>query len=462
MGAMCKVVGLTQGALEVQIFSGNMIVATIQFTEDTDWALKNAFFHFDTMPSDAVIRVLGTGTVNSGAKLYVDYVTTQKVAEHDMATVGNDLLTSGTVNVVPEVIVSASPLIGGTPTGGTIDSTDPNVYSNISTSYLLDVTYTIPGKLWKKFRLDTIAAKIKGNTGAGIYAKVTIQAASLYGGVETTVKEWNTTSTTYVNVAFNPNLTCGTNETMVLKLYIKTTVANTRVYLDDMRYVYTEIGSTATITNVKIYNKADPLNVLWVANNLFPGCTMAIKTDQTGYFKYKEDFDDNTYVSAIYDSYGTVTYNATAKTLTLGSGAYITLGFDCRYPVTGIPFIYMFVNSGSPQVWIAEDNNGAPGSFYQVDGGSETDVTNEWVARNLDSLLNLRLKGNTIWYVRIRSPSGETVTLNRIYIYADLLTVDAEQIKVLATGAANTFVCEMDKDSPLEVTLSYRDAHMVI
>jgi hypothetical protein len=364
--------------------------------------------------------------------------------------------------VVPEVIVSASPLIGGAVSGGTVDSTDPNVYSNISTSYLLDVTYTIPGKLWKKYRLDTIAAKIKGNSGAAIYAKVTIQAASLYGGVETIVKKWNTSSTSYVSVAFNPSLTCGTNETMVLKLYIKTTVANSRVYLDDMRYIYTEIGSQALVTNVKLYNKADPLNVLWAANNLYPGCTMAIKTDQTGYFEYKEDFDDSTYASVIYESYGTVTYNSTAKTLTLGSGAYITLGFDCRYPITGIPFIYMFINSGSPQVWIAEDNNGAPGSFYQVDGGSEIDVTNEWVARNLDNLLNLRLKGNTIWYVRIRSPSGETTTLNKILIYSDLLTVDAEQLKVLATGAANTFVIEMDNDAPLEVTLSYRDAHMVI
>ncbi|MDD4055753.1 MAG: hypothetical protein PHG42_08200, partial [Bacteroides sp.] len=210
-------------------------------------------------------------------------------------------------------------------------------------------------------------------------------------------------------------------------------------------------------------NKADPLNVLWAANNLYPGCSLAIKNDQTGYFKYKEDFNDTTYASVIYDSYGTVTYNSATKSLILGSNAYITFGFDCRYPITGIPFIYMFVNSGSPNVYIATDTGGGiPGTFYEVDNDSNIDVTNEWVAKNLDNELNLRLKGDTIWYVRIRAPSGENVNLSKILIYTDLLTVDAEQLKILASGAANTFVVEMDNDAPLEITLSYRDAHMVI
>ncbi|MDD3175695.1 MAG: right-handed parallel beta-helix repeat-containing protein, partial [Candidatus Nanoarchaeia archaeon] len=249
LGARAKVVGLTQGALEVQIFSGNMIVATVQFTADTtDWALGSAYFHFDEIPSDAVVRILGTGTVNAGAKLYVDYVTLQKVAEHDQFTLGNDLLTSGTVNVTPEVLVSACPLVGGVVNGGTYDVTDPNVYSNISTSYLLDQTWTIPGKLWKKFRLDTLSAKLRAGSGAMIYAKYTVQAASLFGGVETAIIEWSTNSTSYITKSINPALTCGTNETLVIKLYVKTTVTNTRVYVDDPRYVYTEIGSTPAVT----------------------------------------------------------------------------------------------------------------------------------------------------------------------------------------------------------------------
>jgi hypothetical protein len=249
---------------------------------------------------------------------------------------------------------------------------------------------------------------------------------------------------------------------MTIRLYIRTTVKDSRAYIDDFRYVYTEVGQTSSVTNVKIYNKADPLNKLWAANNLFPGTSMAIKADQTGYFKYKEDFDDATYDSVKYDVSGGPTYNATTKQLTLPSNAYITFGFNTRYPITGIPFIYMFVNSGSPYVYIAADNGGVPGTFYSVDDNTDTDVVNDWMPKNLDSEASLRLKGNTVFYVRIKAPSGQTAVLSRILIYADILTVDAEQLKVYPTGVANTFVVEMDNDAPLDVTLSYRDSHMVI
>lgn len=463
LAARGKVSDLTQGKLEIDIYSGSMIIASIQFSENTDWALKSTYFHFDTIPSDAIIRVIGLGIVNDGAKLYADYITLQRVADHELFTLGNDITTEGSVNCTPEITVSAAPLVGGAPTGGTIDTTDPNVFSCISTSYLIQATYTISGKLWKKFRLDTITTLMKTSaSSAYAYLRVTIQAASKYGGAETQIKEWYTNSTSYASGTLNPNLTCETNETLTIRVYLRTTVANTRVYVDNFRYVYTEIGSTASVTNVKIYNKADPLNVLWAANNLYPGATMAIKSDQTGYFKYKEDFDDATYASVIYDTSGTVTYSATTKRLTLGSNAYITYGFDTRYPVTGVPFIYMFVNAGSPFVYIAEDNGGAPGTFYAVDDNSDTDVANQWVAYNLDNQTYLRLKGDTIWYVRIKSPSEQTVSMSRLYIYTDILTVDAEALQIFATGSANTFVVTMDNDAPLEITLAYRDAHMVI
>jgi hypothetical protein len=147
----------------------------------------------------------------------------------------------------------------------------------------------------------------------------------------------------------------------------------------------------------------------------------------------------------------------------MSSGGSLVYGFSTTYPVTGIPYIVLYVISGSPIISIALDNGaGAPGTFYLVDDNSNDNVVNTQIFRNLDNITNLRLKGNSIFYVKIAPQTGESVTLGSIYINADLLTVDAERPKIYATGAANTFHITMDSDSPLIVSLKYRDAHRVI
>jgi Disaggregatase related len=463
LSAHAKVTGLTHGYLQVDVYAGGMVTKSIIFADDCDYTLKQVTMLFDTQPVDAVVRIFGGGTVNSGASLKIDNVVLQKVNDFEVATVGNDLITLGTRQVVPDYIIEANKLEGGVVSGRTVtDLNTTTTYSSLSTSNVLQKTVTITGKLWKMFRIDQIGWDVMGQSASyNAYCIITIQAPSLYNGAETQISMWGEKTTTYKTCSVFPNITAGLNETVTIKYYIKTENASYRAYIKNTKYIYTEVGSVATISGIKIYNKLDPLTILNAANNIFPGGTIAINADQTGFYKYSENFSDNTYLSVV-NSHANDSYNSTSHTVTLLSGGSLVYGFDTGYPVTGIPYMILYVISGSPIISIALDNAGSPGTYYLIDGNDNTNVANTQIYRSLDNITSLRLKGNTIFYVKIAPQSGESCVIGSIYMYAEILTVDAERPKLYPTGSANTMHITMDNDSPLVVSLKYRDAHMVI
>jgi len=466
LSAWGAVSGRTAGKLSVDIYSGNSIITQLLWDEDCEYTQLQETVRFDTAPVDAMIRVHVIETANDGALFYCDDVLLEKASDFEIGTTGSPITTTGHVDIIPDVEVKAitSQSSSNVSKGATITVVDGDVHSRTETAYVVDYTSTLPalsnGEYYRfdRFSLELGTANVSGVTG---YAKVTIKCASLNNNAETTVATWSTTTRLPSRTAksIDTEYFSGTNEAVTIKVYLKTTNSSAKVSADNISYTYTKMIPTVVSSAISIYNTADTLTIMQCCNELKPGCSIRINADGTGNYKYSENFSDGQYDFTITDSSG-ITYNIDEKILMFGSAGYITYKFDTKYPITGIPYIVINVIQGAPVCYIAADNAGSPGTWYAVDDVSTTDLTNVSAYRLLNSGTTLILNGLTKFHLKIVSGGTSDLHINSIFMYSDLVTIDAERPKIFK-GQQNTFGASVTSTASANIILYYRDADIL-
>jgi hypothetical protein len=184
-----------------------------------------------------------------------------------------------------------------------------------------------------------------------------------------------------------------------------------------------------------------------------------------GSYRYVECFETDAYASNAHSISGSIARNEEKNSLVMPAGSSIVFPFRTLYPVTGTPFVKMYVISGNPQISIADDSgtDGKPGTFYPVDSNITTSLNGAEIQRELDNKINLKLRGKTKYYMKITPAPGQSCEFTQMLEYASLDTMDAQRFFIYATGKANTLaviVVGVDKCSVI-ATLSYRDADIL-
>lgn len=465
--ATARISGLQNGGrLHAGIYHNDALLKSLDWDSDTeDWDTKYDYYTFDEDELDAELRLYGEDIIDVDAEVYCDRVFLVRSKHFDSSELGNDIITAGTVDVIPDIMITATRLTSGTTTEGfNISQIDGSLTDAEGNEYVLLKAVTLPAKAHKRHRIDKVGGRhCSDSHDYPGYYKVTIQNASLFGGVETLISEF-TSDYEYPNFKeswYSPYYTCGENESCTLRYYGRSSHSSHRSRHKDLTYHETEIITNSLGTGIQIYNTEDPLTVMHVCNKLSPGSTMEINHDGTGSFRYLENLVDITYQTACF-SRTSDSYNNNSKLLTLASNGSVIYRFDTRYPVTGIPYIVLDVISGSPQIAIASEDSGNPGTYYAIDQNTATDQSGQTIYRELNQAANFQLKGSTVFYVKIYPYTSQSIVINSLFVYADIVTIDAERPKIIANGRPNTFKVNMPNNTALEVSLQYRDAHRLI
>lgn len=467
LSATAKVQGRTQGRFHVGIYSGESKLYGLDWDEDTDWDTHEEYCTFDEAETDLELRMYSDDYANDEAYMYCDQVFIVRAKHYDSSELGNDIVTTGTVDVIPDVMITATRLTEGAITEGfNIKTIDPSsgTYEVDGVTYTLLRTEVLPAKANKRHRIDKVSCrKCSDDWSYDAYTRVTYQCASRNGGAETDLWEFrsNRQYPDFEDKHHSPFLMCGENESCTLRWYGRSERSDHKSYHKDFSCDHTEIITNKLGTGIQIYNTADPLTVMHVCNKLDPGSTMEINADGTGSFRYLENLADITYQTVCHSRTGD-SYDPAAQLLTLATTGSVVYRFDTRYPITGIPFMVMDVIAGNPQIAIAAEDSGNPGTYYAIDQNLTTDQSGQTIYRELVQEANYSLKGSTVFYVRITPYTGQTCVISSLFLYADLITLDAERPKILATGQPNTFKVNMPNNTALEVSLQYRDAHRMI
>jgi len=430
------------------------------------WEWLTFDYTFLTQPADAKIKIYVTDTPESGGMFIFDDVLCTESGNYENSTFGNQITTLGTVVTIPDIEVEASNFGSSGPVAGASYTKydTGNTYSSSSSSYHLDCTLTVAAVAGVSHRIDV--ARVKQwtqNASSTASVKLTLTNSGWNGGAEGTILEYSTTAlyasmvprdtVTYGTAA----ITCDENTAIVIKLYLKSSSGTYNASAKYLSVAYTEIsGSGATFPeDIAVYNTADTLTKLQIANLLVPGSKIRVNADDTGAYTFIDDFSTNAY-SFISTVSGTVTYSSTNKNITISDTAYLIYPFDTKFPVTGIPELVLYVNSGHPLVYIAVDSGGSPGTFYAVDNNPSADITNSTYTYLLNNATSLSLKNSTKFYIKIIPPSGATCAVSVMQLYVDLVTVDAER-PFINLGSSNTFGIDMSSDAGCNVSLYYND-----
>ena len=470
-----KVSNLTSGCFKCDIYAGGSVVKELVWDANTDdWEEKQIRLKFDTVPNKVYARVHGSGTPNVGAVFNFEDIIVERLSDYENGQKGLEIITNGKYPATPDVTIRGiSVSDSSASTSRKIsDVTGPEeVFERTSNSYGYPVwTVTLPASENSAYKIDELSFYIKSsNALAYSDAKVTIQAASLYNGKETSIMRWTTNQTSnYKHCVYNVwySLQSAVNESVTLRYYLRSTKTSYKVYAYKLAYKCTEVIDVDTVSasDVSIYNTADSRRILHLCNSLPQGYMARIRGDYTGSYRYIEHFKDGAYASNAYSMSGSIARNDDNNSLTMASGSSIVFPFSTLYPVTGIPFVKMYVYSGIPQISIADNSgtDGAPGTFYPVDTNTSASLNGAEIQRELDNINNLRLKGKTKYYMKIEPYSGQSCEFSQMLEYASLDTMDAMRFFIYPTGLANTLsviVGGTGKCSAV-ISLSYRDTEI--
>lgn len=216
---------------------------------------------------------------------------------------------------------------------------------------------------------------------------------------------------------------------------------------------YLKLDGFSHMVNPKIYNTADTDTVLSVASVLLNGAAQAINPDGTGTYNYQDTFTTEKYLADCAAVSGD-TYQSTTDDLDIADDGYIYWLFDTLYPITGTPVLTATIDitAGTPTIQVALDNNGSPGTWYDIDTAI---VDNVETAYNLVSGSDVKFANQTKIWVRIDCSDAGTVTCTVTSIELDvhIITIDA-QMPVIHTGGANTFQCDQDSVSSPSCTVA--------
>lgn len=474
LSAYGKVSGLTSGSFKCDIYAGGSVVKELTWDANTDdWAEKQIRFKFDTVPTRVYARVHGSGTPNTGAVFNFEDIIVEKLSDYESGQKGLEILTTGKCQATPDVTIRGIGVSESSASTGRklSDVTGPEEdYESISTTYGNPIwTVTLPPIDTSAYKIDELSCYIK-SSNALAYAdlKVTIQSTTLYSGKETAVARWTTNQTgSYKQWVYNIpySLQSTQDRRVILRYYLRSTKASYKVFAYKLGYKCTEVldESIVSASDMYLYNTADSRRILHLCNSLPPGYMARVRADYTGSYRYIEHFKDDSYASNAYSKTGSIARDEDNNSLVMPAGSSIVFPFSTLYPVTGIPFVKMYVYSGIPQISIAEDVNGVPGTFYTVDSNTTTSLTGAEIQRELDSINSLRLKGKTKYYMKITPYTGQSCEFSQMLEYTSLDTMDAMRFFIYPTGLANTLAVIVGGTGKCSavVSLSYRDTEIL-
>jgi len=460
----CEKVG-SSGSAVIDIAANGQVLASIEWIDDDVFSMKQSFIKFDVIPPDAMIRIHGAGTPDNSTSMYFDTVCVQKLTDYEVFENGVDILTTGTVETIPDISIQAlgslSGSVEGRETAGESKThTDAtNVGGTVYTTYQLQdfFNYTITGVVGKKYRIDKVGIKgCTASSGGRCDSKIEVYFGSTLRGTYTFSS--STVLYSYTTHSAAPSITAADGQSVTFKYYLKTSDAAKRAYIRDATSTITEVLETPTVTidaGISIYNVADPLTVLRLCNKIYPGITLTIGADGTGNIKYSENFSDSTYQTTVLSRSGD-SYSESLKRVTLTGS--LVWEFDTLYPITGIPYVILYIVSGIPKLEISTDNM----TWTACDSNSTVGVTDSTVSRELDNAsAPLRLYGKTKFYMRL-SPASGTLIIKSVYMFSYLITIDAEHPVIAPTGVAETFAVTMSNNVPCIITMKYSNKHWVV
>ncbi|WP_440952028.1 hypothetical protein [Methanococcoides sp. FTZ1] len=360
----------------------------------------------------------------------------------------NSVTTSGNVAAAPDVQITGGSAGDYDREGILTDETDTTEYTCSSSSYVLLKSETFEATANTVWQLQEATCMLYGTGGYISDCKI---AYSINGAADVDVDVDNTSTSVSVG-STSLSAETGANESLVIKFYGKYRNASYKGHLDDCHWKVQELKK-AVIQDAEVFNTADEDTVCAVANWIFPEEVVKICADGTGHIDYDDDFTDQKYLDALYDSDG-LTYDAVNDELDIADDGYIIFGIDTKYPVTGIPTLtaQIDITAGTPTIQVALDSNGSPGTWYDIDDAIVDDTDTEY---ELISGSDVNFKGETKIWFRIDCGGTGTVTctIKSFELDIDIITIDA-QMPVISTGGANTFQCNQSSDSSLSCTVA--------
>jgi PKD repeat protein len=461
IGCAVKSIGRTAGNALIGLAVGSNQVGHCLFEglEGSDWVWKFFTYTCTATTNDAYLQIYAENTPNSGSDYYFNNFVITEYENYENETLNNPITTSGTVSTIPDIELRAGSFGISGPTAGAnyVPRKDNLVGSTKNTSYQLKHTFTIPAVAGLSHRINECGLKLGSQSGGTAWGKVTVTAAGINDGAEYTVGEWSTSSSTYIQEksTLTP-LTASVNSDVVVKYYTKAGNGSYTSYIKYFYVDYTEMssGSVTLPRNVQVFNTADTLTKLAICNVLYPGTTIKINADDTGNFRFIDDFHDTTFTTIAHETYGTGTFNKDQRIFILSPNSHIDIRFDTKYPIVGFP-ILRILHVSAPVVWIAEDVDGSPGTWYHPD----TEFTNSETAileqMYLNNAANLPMAGKTSFFIRLEAYSSNAV-LYSFDLDCDIETVDAER-PMIFPNSNNEFKVEMGTDALCYMSLYYRD-----
>ncbi len=361
----------------------------------------------------------------------------------------NDIDTSGNVAAAPDVQITGGSAGSYDREGILTDDIDTTDYTMASTSYTLLKSVTFAAQANTGWELQKAVCDLYGTGGYISDGKVMY---SINGAADVLIDEDHTATGPLEVGSSSLSVKSGTNESLVIKWYGKKRNASYSGKLDNCAWTVQELRK-AVIEDVEVFNSADEDIVCAVANTIYPDMVVRINAGGTGHIDYLDDFTDEKYLDALYDSDG-LTYDGANDELDVADDGYIIFDIDTKYPVTGIPTLtaQIDITAGTPTIQIALDNNGAPGTWYDIDTAIVDDTETKY---ELVSGSDVNFKGETKIWFRINCGGTGTVTctVKSFDLDADIITIDA-QMPVINIGSTNTFQCDQSSDSSLACTVA--------
>ena len=470
LSAIGCALGVTQGKMLIEVIADGAIIAQLVWMgDDTDWTQRSTYMIFDTTPNSVILRVHAVETLNYGGYYFANTVIFENYADFDISANGSSIITRGTLESIPDVkITSNSMTTASTSTGKQVVKNygEDDVLGTTKKIFVVEYTETLPSLgSGKQYRLDEVFSNLGTmHAGTTAYMSVTVQSSgtSLYNGAETRVALW--TENTRIPPNYNSfkkdlALLADENESIIIRYYMKTSNSSYQAMADSFGYKYAVVTTTVVSGAVSIINTTDPLTVMPLCNNLYPGCSLRYNNDMTGAFEYSEDYRDDTWRTVCQSWTGDVTYSQTDKKITIADGASMLYLFDTYAPITGIPYITVKIKTGIPQFAISVDGS----NWYNIDGNTSFDHTDTKITRQLDSNnYSFHLKGNTFFYLNVSTLSGRSCVLGATFLHADLNTMDIPRIKLYPTGLPQSIEAFLDAPTNAIISLYSRDVQPVV
>lgn len=410
-----------------------------------------------------LIMITGTPYRNSTSETTRSKTINAQDQEWSQDDSTNNISTTGNVDAKPVIELTGGQVsaVFGRSAGILNTNTDAAEHDTLNTTWTLKKTFTYSAHANRGWIIDTLGVSMVHNSITNeAHGKYTYQAASLNGGAETDVPgaSWvkvggtSTSFSTYSETDIN--IQCAGNELLTVRFYLKSNSGSNAARSKDYNSRL-DTHRKYCCKNPVVYNIADDTIQQEIANEVEYTAIHRIDINGTGTVEYSDTFTSDKYLDAAW-VYEDETYDDPNDKLDLATEGYIEYKHNCKYPINGTPTLIATIDTitGTPTIQVAKDEDGVPGTYYDIDTAIVDDVSTTY---DLKSGTDVVFKDETIVYYRINSASA-TCSIKSLELDINTRTIDAEHPKITTGGGASTFKCNQDTVSGLNciVGLIYR------